>query len=147
MVETTIKVVIGAMLLICGVQDALKKKIFLWFILIGSLLIGICIPFCNTISIFNRISGVAVGICVIMISLATRGKIGMGDGMLLCASGLGLGFWGNLELFAIALLIAAVVSIALLIFRLADRKKSIPFVPFLFLGYVFVALEYAKTGV
>jgi leader peptidase (prepilin peptidase)/N-methyltransferase len=70
--------------------------------------------------------------------MASDGKIGIGDGVLLCATGLGLGFWSNLELFAIALLLAAVISIVLLTFRLADRKKSIPFVPFLLLGYVFV---------
>ena len=60
----------------------------------------------------------------------------MGDGMLLCITGLGLGFWSNLELFAIALILAAIVSIFLLMLRLADRKKSIPFIPFLLIGYV-----------
>lgn len=77
---------------------------------------------------------------MIVISKITGGKIGMGDGILLCITGMGLGFWGNLELFGIALFFAAVVSILLLIFRLADRKKSIPFVPFLFFGYVFLLI-------
>jgi leader peptidase (prepilin peptidase)/N-methyltransferase len=77
---------------------------------------------------------------VIFISRITGGKIGMGDGLLLCVTGLGLGFWGNMELFAYALFAAAAVSVILLILRLADRKKSIPFVPFLLLSYLFLTV-------
>lgn len=138
MVEIVIKISIGLLLLLCGVQDIIKKKIYLYMIVAGAIIIGICIPFTNTISLIDRIGGIVIGICVIMISLATRGKIGLGDGALLCVTGLGLGFWGNLELFAIGLALAAVISIGLLILRLANRKKSIPFVPFLLLGYVFL---------
>lgn len=138
MAEIIMKSIMGILLLMCGVQDIFKKKILLWLIIIGSLMIGMCLPFCNTFSPVNSLGGIAVGASVIVISLVTGGKIGLGDGMLLCATGIGLGFWGNLELFAIALLMAAVVSIILLIFRLADRKKSIPFVPFLLASYVFL---------
>jgi leader peptidase (prepilin peptidase)/N-methyltransferase len=140
MAEILIKIILSAILLFCGVQDLLKKKIFLWMIILGTLLTGICIPFCHSISLWNRFGGIMIGIIVIVISLATAGKIGMGDGYLLCVTGMGLGFWGNLELFAIALLLASVVSIFLLIFRMADRKKSIPFIPFLLVGYVFLMI-------
>lgn len=138
MPDNFIKVVLVVLLLICGVQDIRKKKIFLWMILMGAVLIGICLPFCHTYSIFDRIGGAAVGISVVIISIATAGKIGMGDALLLCVTGLGLGFWGNLELFAIALLLASIISIVLLIIRLADRKKCIPFVPFLLVSYMFL---------
>jgi leader peptidase (prepilin peptidase)/N-methyltransferase len=138
MAEITIKVIMMAILLFCGVQDVLKKKIFLWIIIVGAVFVGLCLPFCNTVSVIDRIGGFAIGLSVAVISIATEGKIGMGDALLLCVTGLGLGFWGNLELFAIALLLAAILSIVLLVFRLADRKKSIPFVPFLLVGYVFV---------
>jgi leader peptidase (prepilin peptidase)/N-methyltransferase len=86
--------------------------------------------------LWNRLGGAAIGGFVILTSMITSGKIGLGDGILLCITGLGLGFWGNLELFCLALSLAAGLSIMLLIFRLADRKKSIPFVPFLFVGYL-----------
>lgn len=136
--------VIGLMLLGCGLQDIYRKKIGLWLVIAGGALISICIPFCDSVSLYSRAGGVAVGAVVILISLATRGKIGFGDGLLLCATGLGLGFWGNLELFSIALLLAAIISILLLIFRLADRKKAIPFVPFLFSGYIFLFIANLK---
>lgn len=138
MAENFIKVIMATMLLICSVQDVLKKKIFLSVILIGAVLIATCIPFCSKIIILYRVSGAAIGITVIIISFATAGKIGMGDAFLLCVTGLGLGFWENLELFAIALFLASIISILLLILRLANRKKSIPFVPFMLISYLFL---------
>jgi leader peptidase (prepilin peptidase)/N-methyltransferase len=86
--------------------------------------------------VVERLGGLALGLGVILLSKATGGKIGLGDGILLCVTGLGLGFWTNAELFGIALSLAASVSVVLLIMRRADRKKSIPFVPFLLTGYV-----------
>lgn len=144
MPEKLMAAFIGLMLLTCGLQDIHRKKIGLWLVIAGGAMISICIPFCNSMSIYARAGGVAVGAVVILISLATRGKIGLGDGILLCATGLGLGFWDNLELFSIALLLAAIISILLLILRLADRKKAIPFAPFLFIGYVFLLIANLK---
>jgi leader peptidase (prepilin peptidase)/N-methyltransferase len=140
MADTYTNITMGVLLLFCGVQDVLKKKIYIWVIALGAILIGIGLPFCTALSIIERVGGVAIGGCVIIISKATNGKIGMGDGVLLCVTGLGLGFWGNLELFGVALFFAAIISIILLVCHLADRKKSIPFVPFLFLGYAFLML-------
>jgi leader peptidase (prepilin peptidase)/N-methyltransferase len=138
MADIMIKTIMGTVLLACGVQDLLKKKIYLWAVGLGAILIIFCLPFCHNNSVLERVGGLAVGIIVIIISFATEGKIGMGDGMLLCITGIGLGFWGNLELFAIALSLAAFLSVILLITRHADRKKAIPFVPFLLFAYVFL---------
>lgn len=138
MIDTMIKVILITVLLVCAVQDIRKKKILLWVIIAGAVLVSICLPFGIDFDILNCIAGVSVGAVVIIISLATAGKIGMGDALLLCLTGLALGFWSNLELFAIALLISAVVSISLLILHRADRKKSIPFVPFMLISYLFL---------
>lgn len=144
--ELILRIILGALLLCCGIQDALKKKVYLWVIVLGMIASEICILFIHSSSIVDRLGGVGIGIAVIILSLATGGKIGLGDGLLLCATGLGLGFWGNLELFGISLFITAIVSIVLLIFRLADKKKSLPFVPFLFVGYLIYTLAYARIN-
>lgn len=138
MADLLIKVILTGLLILCAIQDIRKKKIFLWMISSGAVLTGLCLPFSQLISIPDRIAGVVIGISVIFISIATSGKIGMGDALLLCITGLGMGFWGNLELFALALFLASIVSIILLIVHLADRKKSIPFVPFLLVSYAFL---------
>ncbi len=140
MAEISIKIFIMIMLFFCGIQDLLKKKVLLWVVLAGAVLIATAIPFCNAISLFDRFGGFLIGISVIVIGIATKGKIGLGDGLLLCVTGIGLGFWGNLELFAIALFLAAILSIILLVSRLADRKKSIPFVPFLLVSFIILII-------
>jgi leader peptidase (prepilin peptidase)/N-methyltransferase len=139
MAEIFIKIILVGILLFCAIWDVIKKKIFLWSILSGAILIGICLPFCEKFSLWNSIGGFAVGAFVVLVSVVTVGKIGMGDALLLCLTGMALGFWSNLELFAVALLLAAIISIILLVVRLADRKKSIPFVPFILISYLFLA--------
>ena len=136
--DIIIKIILITLLFFCGVQDLRKKTIYIWIPLLGAVLMGACMPFCHNISLLSSMSGAAIGIAVAIISIATAGKIGMGDAIILCVTGLGLGFWGNLELFAIALLIASIVSIGLLITKLADRKKRIPFVPFMLFSYIFL---------
>lgn len=128
--------IMGVLLVFSAVQDIIKKKIWLWVIILGAVLIGICIPFNHNVTLLDRLGGLLIGLSVVLLSKVTRGKIGMGDGLILCVTGLGLGFWGNMELLFAALFAAALISIFLLAFRLADRKKSIPFVPFLLLGFV-----------
>lgn len=136
MQEVIMKIMIGIMLLICAFEDLLYKKISIWIVAAGGVVTGIFILIMELPLLWDHLGGVLVGAIVIMISKATGGKVGMGDGLLLCVTGLGLGLWGNIELFAYALLAAAIVSIILLILRLANKKKSIPFVPFILISYV-----------
>jgi leader peptidase (prepilin peptidase)/N-methyltransferase len=140
MAEICLKFVIGIVLLSCGLQDMLKKKVYLWLLIAGGIVTIICLPFCDNISLVGRIVGAAVGVFVILLSLMTGGKIGIADGILLCITGLGLGFWGNVELFCLALLLAAGLSMALLVMRKVSRRTSLPFIPFMFAGYIIITL-------
>ncbi|MDF2538014.1 MAG: putative rane protein [Herbinix sp.] len=140
MQEIVLKSIMGSMLFVSSIQDLLKKKVCVWIITAGGLFTIISLLFIPTFSIMDSLGGLIVGAFVLFISRITGGKIGMGDGLILCVTGLGLGLWGNIELFAYALFAAAIVSIILLVLRLADRKKSIPFIPFLFISYLFVCI-------
>lgn len=136
MLEIIMKLIMGAMLFLCSIQDIRYKRIRIWVVVLCAILMSICIPFLTSNSMMDRVGGSFVGGGVVLLSILTRGKIGMGDGIILCATGIGLGLWVNLELFAYALFLAAIVSIVLLVLRLVNRKHSIPFVPFLFLSYI-----------
>lgn len=132
------KILIGALLLITALQDVRNKKINTSVVIFSLIIVLALVPFSEAISLLDRALGLLTGGLVIGISKGTGGKIGMGDGMILSVTGIALGFWTNIELFAIALLLAAVVSILLLITKRVNRKQSIPFVPFLLLGYLFL---------
>lgn len=131
---------IGILLIVAAIQDIKWKKIRLWIVMLSGVLLCICIPFCSSLLIVDRVFGMAIGLGVVLLSKATGGKIGMGDGLVLAVTGMGLGFWGNMELFALGLAIASVFSIGLIIFRRVNRKKCIPFMPFLFLSYIFLTI-------
>ncbi len=87
-------------------------------------------------SIWQQVGGLCVGIVLLIISKVSKGAVGEGDGYLLMITGLLLGLWGNLQLLMGALLLAAIFSSVLLIMNQADKKKELPFVPFLFISYM-----------
>lgn len=80
--------------------------------------------------------GAAVGAGVLLLALVTREKIGLGDGLLLVVTGIYLGGAGNLQLLMYGLFYAALCSLAALALRKWRRNLELPFVPFLFLGYL-----------
>ena len=82
------------------------------------------------------LTGLLPGGIGLLLSAITGGKIGAGDGFVLAALGLGLGFYRTMFLWVMALCLAAVCAICLLALKKAGRKTELPFVPFLFLGYV-----------
>lgn len=136
MAEKLLLILLGTLLLFCSVQDLWRRRVYLWMLGAGAASIIVVLPFCERLTVLSRIGGLLIGLTIMLISKLTAGKIGMGDGILLCVTGLGLGFWANMELFGIALCLAAALSILLMILRLLDHKKSIPFIPFLFAGYL-----------
>jgi leader peptidase (prepilin peptidase)/N-methyltransferase len=138
--ELISKILIGLLLIIVTAQDIKWKKIRVGVVLITAILLCICIPFCSRPSVIDRILGLSLGLGVVLLSKATRGKIGIGDGLVLGVIGMGIGFWSNMELFAIALAMAAVFSIALMVLGKANRKKAIPFMPFLLLSYLCISI-------
>lgn len=81
------------------------------------------------------LSGVAVGMILIVISVLSRGEIGMGDGALFVVSGLLFGLYENGVLLFLSLLFAAFVSGALLVAGRVGRRYALPFAPFVFAGY------------
>ena len=69
-----------------------------------------------------------------VLSWISHGSIGAGDGAVLVATGVFLGFWGNLRLLFLALILSALVAGYLLVIKRKGRKDRMPFIPFLFLA-------------
>ena len=86
------------------------------------------------------IGGCLPGGIFLLISLLTREKIGSGDGLVLLALGCGFAIEEVVGIVGGALFFAAIVAIVLLVVKKASRKTEIPFVPFLFLGFLVTAV-------
>lgn len=79
--------------------------------------------------------GIGVGVALIVVSIVSRGAIGIGDGILFMICGLLLGIYENSVLLFLSLVLTAFVSGMLLIIRRAERTDTLPFAPFVFVGF------------
>ena len=89
---------------------------------------------------WQKLWGVIPGVFVLVLSCVLGGKIGKGDGYLLCISGLALGFAQNLAVLFYGLLFAGAAAAVLLLLRKVKRDTKLPFVPFLTAAYLLTVL-------
>ncbi|HIY19146.1 MAG TPA: prepilin peptidase [Candidatus Blautia avistercoris] len=119
-------------------KDWKLKEISLWSLLFINLMgMGLCMG--NTLreNQWGELAlGYVPGIALIGLSILTKGKIGMGDGLILLSLG---NFMRIKEVFLVlgmGLLLCSFWSGILLVARKAGKNSRIPFVPFLFAGYL-----------
>lgn len=135
-----IAVIIGMLLFVAGAMDLKSKTISrgIIFMLMIVCFAGAFIKvFINKeFGIWEIIGGVLIGFCAIGLSMVSREQIGRGDGLVIAAIGLMLGFRKCLFAVCMASIIMTLVSVIVLILRKGNRNTRLPFVPALFAGYV-----------
>ena len=87
-------------------------------------------------SIADLLLGVGLGGVIVLLAWGSSGEVGIGDGMMLMASGTFLGAWGNLELFLTALFLAGTAALFLVTVKRKERDYRMPFLPFLLAAYL-----------
>ena len=95
----------------------------------------------SSISYIQAGVGAFIGGVVMIASFFSNGCIGMADAVLVLLTGLLFGYMGSIEMTMYAIFFAAVLSIILITLGKADRRTHIPFIPFMFLGYVLYSLR------
>ena len=86
----------------------------------------------------DDLAGIGVGVLSLLVSKVTEEAIGYGDSVAIMILGGYLGFWKVVEVLAAAIFTSGVCSV-ILAFR--GRVKTMPFVPFLTLGYILMLAE------
>lgn len=79
---------------------------------------------------------VGIGGFLLAVSFLTKGALGMGDGWLMAALGLGLNTGEFLAALFVGMLCCALWAVVLMTVFRRGKHTEIPFVPFLLLGYV-----------
>ncbi len=134
-------IISGIWLLLCSWQDIRKKRIHIILIGAGCITILLGSFLTGEISIWSRLAGLSLGILLLILNKISRGQIGTGDGLIVSIIGAGMGFNHIAFILAYGLFGSAVFSIGLILFHKAGRKVTIPFIPFVFLGYLGVLFK------
>lgn len=133
----SVRIVIMIYLVIMAVTDIKKKAIPLLPGVIVLFIISVAVLVC-TDNFVLTLTGAGVGLFLYAVSRLSRGGIGEADALVYVITGVCLGFYHNLELLVISLLMAAFFGGILMIVKKVGRKYRMPFVPFTLAGYILV---------
>ncbi len=130
------KIAVTVFLTVNSINDIRKGEIFLIpsaAMLVSGLLISV---FVYNVSSADVIKAIIPGIILMLLSALCKGRIGCGDGVIVCASGAWLGIEETLYMLTAAFFTASIAGIVLILS--GSKKQTLPFVPFMLLGEVFV---------
>lgn len=133
-------IMVAAVLLWNSIYDWKYRKISVPVTLAGIIIAVFFLILAPSYTMIEILGGIGIGIFLIICSLLTKGQIGIGDGIICCFIGISCGFFENLSMLFIGLILSAVISFLLLISKRAEKKTEIPLIPFLFAGYCCVQI-------
>lgn len=136
MIYRILIVTVGVLLLAAGITDIRKRQISRRFLLLLTLVCIAAVLFRGSFAIMDAAGGIAIGFCVIGISMISREQIGRGDGIVIAMIGLVLGFRRCLAAVSVASLLMSAAAIVVLLFKKGNRRTQLAFLPALFVGYV-----------
>lgn len=128
------------LLLMGSIYDIKYKALPWWFLAGGAVAALVLAVVLRPVELWKMVGGLVLGMLLFGISFLTGGALGKGDGIIIGIIGLNLGFPIVFSVFSGALLLAAVLSIVLIIFKKVNRKTTLPFLPFLGVAYGFFCI-------
>lgn len=133
-------VVLLAGLFISAWIDLKREIIYVPLIVCMGIIGVICHIFLQENTIWNLMSGMLIGVILLLGGIWSGEKIGYGDGVIFIMTGIFLGFWGNMLLLVIASILAGVTGTGLLLTHKKCKEEQIVFVPFIFISYVILLI-------
>lgn len=133
-------VAIGMLLFTAGIVDIRKRQISRGQILLLLLVCCALVPLKKESGIIDAAGGLAIGLCAVGVSVATREQIGMGDGIVIAAVGIAFGARKCLLIVCTASFMMCAAAILVLLFRKGGRQTRLPFLPAVFAGYLLCVL-------
>ena len=125
----------GVCLLIQGLWDIRTKEIPTW-ISLGLGICGLLYSLCCHREWMSLLLALIPGVICLILGGCTRQAVGYGDGILLCALAMLYTLEELLTFFTLAILLAGMAGLFLLVVFRKKGTYEIPFVPFLFAGWL-----------
>ncbi len=143
-----IRIVFNVYIFICllcaSVMDIRTMKINILYMSLSAVpLCGFILAGENSVSWQDRVLGLVIGGIFIVVSLISSEAIGMGDGFVIAWTGMAVGGMSCIGIMAIALGLCFVAAIILCIKK---SKRKIPFIPFIFFGFIISELYFVTAG-
>lgn len=131
-VDLVILFLLGA----AGFIDWKKKEIPLWILILLSMATGCSLLCGRNVILWERLAGIGLGAGFFGISKVTKEAIGYGDSWIILLLGIQKGIWQVLQLLFAASILAAVFALFYLWKRNWNKKATLPFLPFIVIGYI-----------
>ena len=137
---------LGVILAPCVVLDVRKKKLpVIW--LLASLPVSFAVNLLTKrVSVWAMIFGIVYGGLFLCVSLAAKGSIGFGDGIMIGSAGALQGGMFVLMSSAAGFLFAGIFGLIYIKVRKMDRKTRLPFAPFFAAACLLLAVPELFTG-
>lgn len=94
----------------------------------------------GSVELWNRLAGAAFGVILLLFCFFSQEAMGLADGIIILACGIAFGVQETVTLCFFGALYAGLFSAVLLFSHRVGRKSRIPFLPFLLLGYITMAV-------
>lgn len=130
------RVVVAGYLMVVSMIDLRKKTVSWMMLLLGGVLCGLCCLTSGAEGIINRLFGAGLGLILLIISRVTREAVGRADSILVICLGAVLGFDQCIKMLCISLGLCCICCMVGLSFHVITKKYRIPFIPFLFAGFI-----------
>ena len=128
-------IIFGAVLGIGSLQDIRRRQIGLYLIAAGAAL-AIIVNVNAHMDVSFFLPGIIPGVVMMLVSWLSKGKIGMGDALMVMVMGLFLGLYRVMYELVLALVMSGCVALILVIFKKKRKEYEMPFIPFLGLAYL-----------
>lgn len=119
----------------CSVSDLKIRRIHTKILLLASAMVSLFCIFWTKENIWSVVGGLVIGVIFWVFSYGTRESLGYADSWIILLLGAYLGARRTLFLLTIAFLSAGIVSLVGMVWKGWNRKKGLPFIPFLTVAY------------
>ncbi len=127
-------------LIVLSIEDICYKKIHVLIPLFGCVVIILVRVMENELCIIEMMCSILPGLLLTGIAYVTKEAIGIGDGIVMCMTGLSFDILICTLMILISFGMAAVFCLAGIVFGRVGRKTEVAFLPFILSGYITVLL-------
>lgn len=131
-----IQSLLGILLAVLAIEDVRHQKISIGIVGMGYILGTAGLIVYGQFQIKSIAGGIGLGLAVCLLHWITQKGIGLGDGMLAVLIGICTGTEFTVICLCAAFFLASFLALILCCVKKAGPKSRMPFVPFLFLGYM-----------